>query len=229
MFNNIWLHRKFPKPPSNFNDEFYNWLQEIEKQLDITFFDHSPMPPKDFAELKRTLGNPHVELEYFYLKFTPWGSQKLGLEIWNDHHQLIYQHTRERLLSRGELASADIESALAIAPSLWPINLSANASAVAFSDSQGRLAILNGNIGENLGCPLAMGLRNYIIMTVIGEIMWEEKNYPTYNAVLSDAMVKAAGLWSYDNPPCHPVIDAWESTKLFDYRRKMSQSQVNEY
>jgi hypothetical protein len=222
MFNDIWLHRKLPKPPGNFDHEFFNWLEEVGKQLEVRFFDNTPMPLKDFEQLKLAFGNPHAELECFYSKCTPWGSPKAGIEIWNQHNQLIYQHTRQKLLSRGELASADIESALAVAPALWPINLSQNASAVAFSDSQGRLAILNGNIGENLGCPLAMGLRNFMIMTVIGEIIWEEKNYQTYADVLDDVMVRAAGLWPYDNPPCHPVIDAWETTKLSGHQRKMS-------
>lgn len=221
MFNNIWLHRNLSKPPDNFAEEFFVWLGEVGKQLDVIFFDHSPMPPKDFEQLKRNLGNPHADLEYFYSKCTPWGPQRAGLEIWHDQSQRIYQQTRENLLSRGKFASADIESALAVAPPLWPINLSPNASAVAFSDGLGRLAILNSNAGENLGCPLAMGLRNFIIMTVIGEIMWEEKNYSTYDAVLNDAMVRAAGLWPYDNPPHHPVIDAWEVVQTSGYRRKI--------
>lgn len=221
MFNNIWLHRNLLKPPDNFNEEFFVWLREVGKQLDVIFFDHSPMPPKDFEQLKRSLGNPHADIGYFYSKCTPWGQQRAGLEIWHDQSQLIYQQTRENLLSRGKLASVDIESALAVASPLWPINLSPNVSAVAFSDGLGRLAILNGNAGENLGCPLAMGLRNFIIMTVIGEVMWEEKNYSTYDAVLNDAMVRAAGLWPYDNPPHHPVIDAWEAAQVSGYRKKM--------
>jgi len=222
MFNNIWLYRNLPKPPDNFDEEFFNWLREVGKQLDVIFFDNTPMPSKNFEQLKRTLGNPHGELEYFYSRCTPWGPKRAGLEIWNSQSQLIYQQTRENLLSRGGLASADIESALAVAPPLWPINLSPNASAIAFADGLGRLVILNGNIGENMGGPLAMGLRNFIIMTVIGEIVWEEKNYQTYDAVSGDAMVRAAGLWPYDNPPHHPVIDAWEATQLSGYRRKMS-------
>jgi len=83
MFNNIWLHRKLPKPPNNFDAEFFNWLWEVGKQLDVIFFDHTPMPSKDFEQLKRTLGNPHAELEYFYSKCTPWGPKRAGLEIWD--------------------------------------------------------------------------------------------------------------------------------------------------
>lgn len=134
MFNNIWLHRNLPKPPDNFNEEFFNWRWEVGKQLDLIFFDNTPMLPKDFEQLKRPLGNPHADLEYFYSKCTPWGPKRTGLEIWNNQSQLIYQQTRENLLSRGKLASADIESALAVAPPLWPVNLSPNASAIAFSD-----------------------------------------------------------------------------------------------
>jgi len=222
MFNDIWLHRKLPKPPLNFDDEFFNWLEEVGKQLNVMFFDNTPLSSKDLEELKNALGKPHAEVEYFYSKCTPWGAQKDGLETWTNHVQLISQYARKKLLAGGDLASTDIDSALAVAPPLWPINLSSNASVTAFADGQGNLVILNGNIGENLGCPLAMGLRNYIIMVVIGEIIWEGNNYQTYDAVLNDVMVRVAGRWPYDNPPSHPVIDAWEIAKLPDYRRHIS-------
>jgi hypothetical protein len=222
MKSNIWLRRKLPTPPANFDDAFWSWLREISEQLDITFFDDTPLLSTDLEELRRSQGNSHPELEYFYSKCTPWGAQREGIEIWNGHLALMYQHTKENLLAHGKLSSGDIESAFAVSPSLWPINLSQNATAFAFSDSQGRLAILNGNIGQDLGCPLALGLRNFIIMTAIAEIIWEEKNYQTYDAVLHDPAVRAAGLWPHDNPPCHPLIDAYEVTRLSVNRKKLS-------
>jgi hypothetical protein len=220
MLNNIWLFHKLPPPPSSFDEEFFCWLREAGARLEVTFFDDTPIRTTDFEELKRALGNPHSDLEYFYSKCTPWGSMRAGVEIWNRHLQRIHQHTRQTLLSRGDLSSGDVESTLAVAPSLWPVNLSPNVTAVAFSDSQGRLAILNGNINSNLGRPLALGLRNFIIMTVTGEIIWEEKNYQSYAAVLNDETVRAAGLWPDDDPPCHPVIDAFESRNLSTLEKK---------
>jgi len=222
MLNNVWLRRKLPPPPINFDDEFFRWLWEVGVLLDLTFFDNTPMLSTDFEALKHILGNPHPELEYFYSKCTPWGALRAGVEIWDRHLQRLHQHTRQTLSSRDDLSSGDIESALAVSPSLWPVNLSADATAVAFSDSQGRLAILNGNSGEDLGRPLALGLRNFIMMTVIGEIIWEEKNYQTYAAVLDDETVRAAGLWPDDDPPCHPVIDAFESLNLSTFEKKLS-------
>src|SRR5437762_3566840 len=78
------------------------------------------------------------------------------------------------------------------------------ANAAAFADERGQLAIINANIGLDLGCPLALGLRNYIVMTVVGEIAWEQKPYPSYNEVLADEIVRAAGGWPQDDPPHHP-------------------------
>jgi hypothetical protein len=156
------------------------------------------------------LGHPNEELDYFYSKCTPWGPMRDGVEIWNNHLTLIHHQTKKNLLAHSNLSSGDIESTLSVSPPLWPVHLSQNATAVAFSDSQGRLAILNGNIGQNLGCPLALGLRNFIIMAVIGEMIWEEKNYQTYQAVLEDEVVRTAGLWPHDNQPYHPMIEAWE-------------------
>jgi hypothetical protein len=221
MFDDIWFKHGLPKPPGDFDEKFWAWLWETGKQLNVSLFDYTPIRATDLDELKRTLGNPHPELECFYSKCTPWGSMQAGIEIWNRHLQRIHQYARQTLLSRGDLSSGDIASALAVSPSLWPVNLSPNAAAVAFSDSQGRLAILNGNIDPNLGRPLALGLRNFMIMTVIAEIVWEEKNYQSYKAVLDDETVRAAGLWPDHEAPSHPLIEAFEALKFAAHERKL--------
>jgi hypothetical protein len=110
MLSDIWLRRKLPKPPANFDEEFWGWLWNVGKQLDLTLFDDTPMPAAEIEELKHALGDPPAELEYFYSKCTPWGAMRAGGEIWNRHLQLIYQHTRQTLLSRGDFSSGYIES-----------------------------------------------------------------------------------------------------------------------
>jgi hypothetical protein len=55
MMSNIWFQRGLPTPPHNFDDTFFDWLWKVGRQLDVTFFDTSPVPSTDFDELKRTL------------------------------------------------------------------------------------------------------------------------------------------------------------------------------
>jgi hypothetical protein len=110
---------------------------------------------------------------------------------------------------------AELLQALRSAPSLWPVYVSQKSNVAAFVDHRQRLGIIGVNIGVNLGRPLAVGLRAYVILTVVAEMVWEQENYATYDRVLDDERVRTAGEWDPSDPPRHPLIALYEQLRAF--------------
>jgi hypothetical protein len=211
MIDDLFHKRQLPAPPPGFHTTFWDWVWEMGERLDVRFFDDHPVPSRDVEALISRLGTIHPDLEYYYSQCTPWGIQRDGVGNWTGHLEIA----RRCAVKNDRLAGTDqteknVLDLLSQAPPLWPVHVSQAANAAAFAADQGRLAIVNANIGLDLGCPLALGLRNYIMMTVVGEIVWEEKNYPSYNEVLTDELTREAGAWPSDDPPQHPLIDIYE-------------------
>jgi hypothetical protein len=214
MNTDILQRRHLPSPPPGFGEAFWNWLRVASRELDVALFDDHPMPAEDLDALEQQLGLAPRELTEFYSQSTPWGDQRPGPQIWKGHLELV----RERAIANYALAQdprpvEELRALLAAAPPLWPVYVSQKANIAAFTDQRGRVGVINVGIGANLGSPLASSVRNFVVMTVVGEAVWEEKNYRTYDEVLLDEAVGAAGAWWSTDRPEHPLIALYEALK----------------
>jgi hypothetical protein len=176
------------------------------ERLDVMFFDDHPVPSPDVETLVSRLGTIHPDPEYYYSQCTPWGIQRDGVDNWTQYLEFALQYAAKNdRLAHGDRMDNDLVDALSKAPPLWPVHVSQAANVGAFADERGRLAIINANIGLYLGCLLTLGIRNYVIMTVVREIVWEQKPYPSYDEVLTDESTRAAGGGPQDDPPHYPL------------------------
>ncbi|MBI1926573.1 hypothetical protein HYR99_20310 [Candidatus Poribacteria bacterium] len=210
MLKEIWERNALPLLPMNVEHDLFDWLRLAQNKLDISFVDFTPLPDEDLEKLKRSLGVPPKELSLFYNYVTPWWNMRNGFDVWKEHTERAFDRFRKFVLKK-EYKMDELEPLILNSPAIWPVVLSQKATAIAFVDDWGRLAVIEGNIGSTLGRPLAVGLRNYIVMIVVAEIQFEEKDYQSYEQVLRDPLVKQAGKWPADNPPSHFLIEAYES------------------
>ena len=210
MLEEIWERNTLPLPPANTDDHLFKWLRLVQDKQDIALVDFTPLPHEDLERLKHSLGIPPEELLLFYSYVTPWWNMANGFNIWKEHMEIAYNQFREAALRKREFEIEEIDQLIMNSPVIWPVSVSKEATIVVFEDALGRLAVIEGNIGSTLGRPLALGLRNYIIMTVVADIRWDERNYESYQKVLQDPIVSKAGKWPEKNPPSHFLIDAYE-------------------
>jgi hypothetical protein len=212
----IFAARTVPVPPEGFGEAFWNCVWGVGPDLEVTLFDDHPVSAQDVQALTNYLGVLPDELKTFYEQCTPWSAQREGPEIWREHLVLMQQCAiRNNALAHDTRSDVEVVEELRAAPALWPVHVSQRANVAAFVDQRGRLGIVHANIGVNLGRPLALGLRNYVIKTVVGEIVWEQKNYSDYESVLDDEIVVAAGEWPDVDAPEHPMVRIYQRLKEF--------------
>lgn len=211
MIKDIWERNALPSPPANLDADLFEWLRLAQSRQDVSFVDFTPLPQDDIERLKRSLGEPPEELLVFYHYVTPWWDMRNGFDVWDEHMKIAFNQFKRAAVKKEEYDTDELDQIIADSPPIWPVSLSKEATVLAFSDDMGRLAIMGGNIGAGLGHPLAVGLRNYIVMMVVADIRWDERNYPSYEHVLRDSIVRQAGKWPEDSPPRHFLIDAYEN------------------
>jgi hypothetical protein len=161
-------------PPTQFNDSFYEWLNEVQEKLGVSFISRAALAQEDLALLIRALGDVPAELHSYYLKSTPWD---YNIEEYFDRMNYIRAEYLERLVAETGEKEKEIKSKLTESKTLWPIEIYRSSySALAFLDHAGRLVIISGDIrgGFGLGRPLSIGLRNYFVMRVITQLAWYE-------------------------------------------------------
>ena len=211
IIGDLFQERGLALPPEGLGEPFWAWVWQVSQELDVQFFDDHPMAAADLRSLVSLFGPIPPDLEAYYTHTTPWGDQLNGVEIWTEHLEIARACViRNVALTQAPWTAEGVMEALEGAPPLWPVHLSQKANVGAFSNGRGRISVINANIGLYLGCPLAVGLRNYVLMAVTAEIVWEQKHFQSYNEALEDGTVRAAGGWPKLEPPRHPLIDVYE-------------------
>jgi hypothetical protein len=209
MFEKLFEENDLSKPPLQLGDEFLDWVTEAQTKLDVLIIDRTPLTQMEIDRIRRQVSMLPNDLAWFYAHVTPWSRMENGIKSWNEHIEMAYRYFEKAALRRGT-HEAELEQRIASAPVLLPVNLSHKATAVAFTDAQQRLAIIDGNIGPTLGRPMAIGLRSYLIQQVLVEIVWCDKGYRTYAQAMGDPWVSEAGGWPEEDPPRHLLTDAYQ-------------------
>lgn len=201
-------------PPQAVGDDLLLWVRKAEEELDVRILDDVPMNVEDLGRLRHLAGSLPDDLEWLYSFATPWTLGSTGLETWREHMEIAKRYLYKAAGSRGAPDKDELQKRLENDPFLLPVNLSRNGTMFAFTDAQKRLAIIDGNIGPNLGRPMAIGMRNYLIMLVVADILWCDKGYQTFTESSNDPLSREAGCWPADDPPQHIFVEAYEEGYL---------------
>lgn len=198
------------QPPLRLDDNLLRWVREAEDVLDFVLIDEVPLSSADLERLRKDGRFIPEELAWYYQHVTPWVRMGNGCDVWFEHMDIAHERLREASRRRESCNATELEKHITGDPMLFPVNLSHKATAIAFQDSQQRLVVFEGNIGPNLGRPMAIGLRNYLVQQVVVEIVWCDEDYKTYAETLDDPLVREAGGWPKENCPTHIFIETYQ-------------------
>ncbi len=201
------------QPPLTIGDDLLRWIQEAQTVLDFALIDEARLPVEDLEQLREQAGSLHPELAWFYQHATPWIRMGNGLQIWREHMEIACRRLHEAAQRRGPVDKAKFQQNIAAQPAVLPVNLSRKATALAFTDVRGRLAVIGGNIGPYFGRPMAIGMRNYLVQQVLVEIVWCDERYATYAESMEDPHVREAGGWPPTDPPRHLFIELYQASR----------------
>ena len=214
IIRNLLNKNNLEIPPSVLNEELYNWLEAAGEKQNVRFVSDTPMPQKDFQRLKSQLGEVPSELAYYYARSTPWAG---GIGI-DDYFEAANRIEAEciSIFKRNRISEEEASLQIREGSTLWPVYISVKGSAaLSFSDSTGRLCVVEGAIhgGHGFGTPFSIGLRNFLVMSVIADLFWfETEDEISYKESLLHPMILSIGEWPTDESPVHYMIDCFNLT-----------------
>ncbi len=207
MIRKLLEKNNIENPPLGLNEELFNWLKVAGEKQNIKFVSDVPMQHKDFQRLKSQLGEVPAELDYYYARSTPW---TYGIEDYFEAVNLIEAECIS-IFKKNGISEEEARLRIREGSPLWPVYIHIKGSrAVAFSDSRGRLCVVEASIYEGLGFgrPLSIGLRNFLVMRVIADLFWfESEDEISFTESALNPMILSIGEWPVDNPPSHYLID----------------------
>jgi hypothetical protein len=210
VFKNLLLESGLNLPPSNMDEELYQWLGDAKKELGVSFISESPLKQKDLNLLIRNLGSLPSALKFYYSKSTPWDYE---VEEYFDKIKRIKTECQSRLVNIKRIIEEEAKLKIDDSEPLWPVEIySTGNSTLAFLDEIGRLAIVSGDVrgGLGLGRPIAIGLRNFFVMRVITQLAWYDADGTvSFNEIGLRPEILSIGGWPQIDFPKHTIIECF--------------------
>lgn len=196
--NDVWRQFALDPPPTHLSDELVRWVERTSAHMHITFADPPGVAPAELTVLM-TLGGGdiHPDLAFFYTHYHPWHAYRHGLDVW--------RRTLERISLRSAAITGRSDAPLQT-PALWPISLGDQQDIVAFTDVQGRLAIIGLDHDQRPTWVRAIGIIGYFSAIVLVELLLDQGRYATHQEAARDPHVLRVSHWDSYDPPVHPLL-----------------------
>lgn len=184
--------------PNKFDDNFIQWLKNIESALLVSFCDWNPSD-EEFLQIRQLIQHlggevPH-DLQIYYNHAYPFDGIKNGVQHWVGRLGRYRETWAEWQRARG-VATEHRQESFSMMQPLWPVDCFHRFDTVAFQLPDGNLAVMHIDAQSAKATPAGIGLRNYFLAQVALYTMAAEMDMePDWQRQLSHPTIASLVQW----------------------------------